>query len=143
MANDVEQYKIIMTVYDNEVSRFYNRQNLHLGMQMIAFAGIIAGIDKLLEHSGLFRIALILLVFVGFITAMIATRGLTTQYLTMKIASDIENRSQGQWDILQLAKKHSKSPLYLNFIFSVAFAWGLFLLWLFILVWMEICKYTV
>ena len=94
MPNDTEQYKIVMTLYDNEVSRFYSRQNLHLGLQMAAFAGIFAGLDKLLQYSALFRIVILFLVFVGLITAMIATRGLTTQYLNMKVIFDIEKRSE-------------------------------------------------
>lgn len=141
MANDIEQYKIIMTMYDNEVSRFYSRQNLHLGLQMAAFAGIVAGLDKLLQYSVFFRIALIFLVFIGLVTAMIATRGLTTQYLTMKIIFDIENRSKGECDILTLAKMHSKAPICLNFIFSVIFAWGLFFLWVVMFTWLEMAHY--
>ena len=141
MENDTEQYKIIMTLYDNEVSRFYSRQSLHLGLQMAAFAGIAAGLDKLLQYSTLFRFVMFFLVFVGFITAMIATRGLTTQYLTMKIILDIENRSNGEWDILTLARKHARAPLYLNFIFSVVLAWVLFLLWVVILIWLEMTNY--
>ena len=30
----------------------------------------------------------------------------------MKIIFDVENRSKGEWDILTLAKKHTKAPLY-------------------------------
>ncbi len=141
MPNDTEQYKIMMTLYDNEVSRFYSRQNLHLGLQIATLAGIVAGLDKLLQYSALFRIIMLFLVFVGLITAMIATRGLTTQCLTMKIIFDVENRSKGEWDILTLAKKHTKAPLYLNFIFSVVFAWALFFLWVVILIWLEMTNY--
>jgi hypothetical protein len=142
MPNDTEQYKIIMMMYDNEISRFYSRQNLHLGLQMAALAGIIAGLDKLLQHPELFRLVLLSLVFVGFITAIIATRGLTTQNLILKVVLDIENRSKGEWDILTLARRHTKSPLSLNFIFSVLFAWALFLLWVVVLIWMEMVKYV-
>ena len=138
MDYEVQQYSLIMQLYDSEVSRFYTRQNLYIGIQLVIFAAILAGVDKIICYPFLLRFALIVLVFVSLMTALIGLRGLTTQKLIYKIINEIEDRNRARLDIILLAKKHSKAPLTLIFILSIILSWGLFTIWLILIAWFEL-----
>lgn len=63
-------------------------------------------------------------------TAFIASRGLITQYLILRIIFELESKSYGELDLLSLTKKHSRGTVNINFIFSVVISWGLFIFWI-------------
>lgn len=136
MSSDIEQYKILMTLWDSEIGRFYSRQNLYIGIQLAALAGILAGLESLRPYPGLIRIGIIFLLLVGFINALIAGRGVAVQRLTLKVIAEIEARSEGL-DLLALARGHTKVSLAFNFFLSASLAWLLFVLWVALWIYLE------
>ena len=89
MTTDLVQYKLIISMWDNEITRFYSRQRLYIGIKLAAFAGVLAGIQTLLNDLNYFRLALGFLLLISLLTALVATRGLTTQKLTIKVIAEI------------------------------------------------------
>jgi hypothetical protein len=136
MSYDIEQYKIMMTLWDSEIGRFYSRHNLYIGIQLAALAGILAGLESLRPYPGLIRIGIIFLLLVGFVNALIAWRGVATQRLTLKVIADIEARNVGL-DLLALGRGHTRSSLTLNFFLSASLAWLLFVLWVALWIYLE------
>ena len=143
MNNDIEQYKILMNMYDNEISRFYSRQNIYIGIQLASFAGMMAGLNTLVMVPSLFRISLIFLLTISVITALIALRGLTTHKLMRKIISDFEKDSNGNLRIMELAKKHTTLSLDVNFFLSLALSIGAVIFWIALFVFLEYRSYQI
>ncbi len=135
---DKEQYFSMLTFWDNEISRFYSRQNLYLSLQIAAFAGIIAVFEKLTSNLILLIFACIILIFTSFITALIAHRGLNTQKLIVNIILKIEERSEDELDISKLG---GKTNYFTNFVYSLVFSYCLFIVWTTFFIWI-LLSYT-
>jgi hypothetical protein len=134
---DKEQYFSMITFWDNEISRFYSRQNLYISIQLAAFSGIITLFDKLSEKIILFRFALCLITFSSLITSLIATRGLSMQKMIIKIIQELEERSNDKLDISKIANKCSKLNFLTNFKYSLIFSWGLTAFWVIVFIIIE------
>lgn len=74
MKNDVEQYKMMIQLYDSEVTRFYTRQSLYIGFQIGIFIGLFAGIKELSTTPILLRLICLALLFFSMITFLISWR---------------------------------------------------------------------
>lgn len=91
----LEQYKILIGIYNEEVSRFYNRQHIYITFQLIVFAGIISGFEKLIKYPIIFRFGILLVLIISFFSFLLTKRGYDVQNLLIKTIAKIEKKNDG------------------------------------------------
>lgn len=137
-----EQYKILTTSFNNEVTRFWSRFNILMGIQMGGFIGILASLKTLFLNVGLFRLALIFMTFYSVATMIIVLRGHIMHESMIKMILTMERESDGKLKILSLAGKVSKVPVGLNQIVGICISTGFSIAWIAFLIHSESIDYA-
>ena len=137
-----EQYKILTTYFNDEVTRFWSRFNILMGIQMGGFIGILASLKTLFLNVGLFRLALIFMTFYSVATTIIALRGHIMHESMIKMILMMERESDGKLKILSLARKVSKVPVGLNQIIGICISTGFSIAWIAFLIHSESIDYA-
>ena len=137
-----EQYKIITTSFNDEVTRFWSRFNILMGIQMGGFIGILASLKTLFLNVGLLRLALIFMTFYSVATTIIFLRGHIMHESMIKMILMMERESDGKLKILSLAGKVSKVPFGFNQIIGICIATGFAIAWIAFLIHSEFINYA-
>ena len=133
---ELEQYKILIEIYNEEVSRFYNRQYIYITFQLIVFAGIISGFDKLIKYPIIFRFGILLILIISFFSFLLTKRGYDVQNILIKTIAKFENKNDELILLREFNNVSSKSGSFVitNLNFQSLAALGLsiiiFLFWL-------------
>ncbi|HDY67336.1 hypothetical protein LCGC14_3101640 [marine sediment metagenome] len=139
----LEQYKILMGLYDTEVTRFWTRFNLFLGFQIALAAGIFSGSKFFAENTPIFRLTMIAILVISFSSAVIHLRGHIRQRHLLKAISVIESNSKGVLILLATYRSiTNESPSGNSFIASIVGV-CMTMFWLVLFIYLEICGYTV
>jgi hypothetical protein len=138
---DLEQYKIISTSFNDEVTRFWSRFNILMGIQMGGFIGILASLKMLVSNPSLFRLALILMTLYSIATTLIVIRGHLMHETILRMLAMMEEDSEGELHILQFARKASRVPVGLNQLVGIGMSGVFSVAWICFLVLAEAKKY--
>lgn len=92
----LEQYKLAVTCLDSEITRFWTRFNILMGVQVGALVGVYASVPVLSANPMLFRILLILMVLFSASTAVINHRGSRFRQQLIGMVAAIESQSEGK-----------------------------------------------
>ena len=137
-----EQYKILTATFNDEVTRFWSRFNILMGIQMGGFIGILASLKTLFLNVGIFRLAIIFMIFYSVATALIVLRGYIMHESMIKMILKMERESDGQFKIMSLAGKVSKVPVGLNQIVGICISTGFSIAWIVFLIHSESISYA-
>ena len=118
----LDQYKLLFSAYNDEVSRFWSRFNILMGIQMGAFVGIVASIKSLVPNAGLFRLSLVLMTLYSFATTVITVRGHFMHEALLRALGVMEEDSKGELRILHLSRKASRIPVGFNQLIGICIA---------------------
>lgn len=88
--SEMEQYKLLVTLFDNELSRFYMRQNIYLGIHGIVLAAIISNLDHLAKFSDFLQSCAWLLTIISGMTLLVTIRGCFGLWVFPRVAEDFE-----------------------------------------------------
>jgi len=58
---ELKQYELLVLTFNDEITRFWTRFNILMGLQMGGFVGILASTGVLTLNPSLFRLALLLM----------------------------------------------------------------------------------
>ena len=142
----LEQYKLAVTCLDSEITRFWTRFNILMGIQVGALVGVYASVPVLSANPMLFRILLILMVLFSASTAVINHRGSRfRQQLTGMVAA-LESQSDGKLVLFSAAstalpKRRGQVSAGIQEI-AVRISTVSALAWVATLVWCEAMKYS-
>lgn len=109
-----EQYKILTNSFNDEITRFWTRFNILMGIQMGGFVGVLASSKVLILNTDLFRLSLILMVLYSAAATIIVVRGHIMHDTIIKMLIMLEQNSDGQLKLLSLAGNATKIPIGLN-----------------------------
>jgi hypothetical protein len=137
----LEQYKSLFPCFNGEVSRFWSRFNILMGIQMGAFIGILASLKMLVANPSLFRLSLLLMTLYSFATAVIAIRGHLMHEAVLRTLSIMESNSDGELKLLALGRKSSGVPVGLNQNVGACIACIFIIVWLSLFIMAKIHKY--
>lgn len=126
----MEQYKLIMTMFDNEMNRYWLRYNLFLGFEIALFIGIVSSLKFLVLNSWLFCIVLAFVLAFSFGFFIIVLRGYSIQIVLQKVISEIEQNSNGKLIIFSSIKSKSRLPLYINGMISLILVFIILIFWI-------------
>ncbi len=138
---DLDQYKLLFASFNDEVSRFWSRFNILMGIQMGGFIGVLASLKTLVLNPSLFRLALILMMLYSISTTIIAVRGHIMHEALLRTLGMMEQESKGELRILNLARKASRVPIGLNQIVGIGIASVFSIAWFVFLCLAEINAY--
>jgi len=138
---DLEQYKILSTSFNDEITRFWSRFNILMGIQMGGLIGVLASAKVLVMNPGLFRLALILMMLYSIATTIIVVRGHIMHETILRMLGMMEQDSKGELRILKLARKASRVPVGLNQLVATGIACTFSAAWAVFLILAEIKNY--
>ncbi|MBC8485060.1 MAG: hypothetical protein H8D45_03355 [Bacteroidetes bacterium] len=138
---NLEQYKILTTMFDNEISRFWSRFNILFGIEIVGLIGIFNSLELLILNSFLFRSTLIFMIFFSSATCIIVIRGFMMHENILHILFKLEKKSKGKLQILNLSKSSSHIPIGFNQIIAIGITAIFILFWLSFLIFAEIKSY--
>lgn len=137
----MEQYKLLFSAFNDEASRFWSRFNILMGIQMGGFIGVLASMKTLVANPGLFRMSLILMTLYSVSTAVITARGHLMHEALLRALAMMEADSDGELQILGLARKSSRVPVGLNQMVGICIAAVFVIAWLLFLIMAEVVNY--
>lgn len=137
----MEQYKLLFAAFNDEISRFWSRFNILVGIQMGGFIGVLASVRILVANPGLFRLSLALMTLYSFATAVITVRGHLMHEALLQALAMMEADSGGEIQLLGLARRSSRVPFGLNQIVGICIASIFFICWLSFLIMAEVINY--
>jgi hypothetical protein len=144
MADDylLEQYKIITSSFDAEITRFWTRFNILVGLEIGGLLGVFAASKVLILNPGLFRIALMAMTFFSFAATVIIWRGYLMHQTILRMIVEIEKRSEGKLQMLRIAGQTSRIPIGLNQIVAIGIALVLAIFWVVLWIYAELIGYN-
>jgi hypothetical protein len=98
-----EQYKILSTSFNDEITRFWSRFNILMGIQMGGFIGILASPKLLFMSPELFRLTLILMSMFSVSTTFIVFRGCMMHGAILRMLAMMEQDSKYELGLVRLA----------------------------------------
>jgi hypothetical protein len=139
---ELKQYELLALTFNDEITRFWTRFHILMGLQMGGFVGILASTGILALNPGLFRLALILMTLYSITTAAVVSRGHLMHETLLRALALLERESNGRFRMLSLCKQVSKVPIGLNQHLALVIS-GIFVLaWIAFLIWAEILQYA-
>jgi len=135
--SELEQYKILTSSYNDEVTRFWWRFNILMGVQMGGFIGILAAAKLLVLNPMLFRLAVVLMTLYSIATLLIVVRGHSMHEMLLRALATMEKESMGTLRILSLVNKLSKVAIGFNQVVAMCIAMCFTLTWCVLLVYAE------
>jgi hypothetical protein len=132
----IEQYKLLLSLYDTEVTRFWTRFHIFLGFQIVLAGGIMASPKILTENVFIFRLAVVAATIISFASCIIHFRGYIRQRHMINAIAMIEKKSKGTLILLSTFRLITKqSPSGNSFIATIIGAcatifWGVFVVYL-------------
>ena len=125
----LKQYELLAGFYDSEMSRFWVRFNIFVGME---FAGLIAMVINpkfLVANPHLMCALLLFCALFSMLVVLMVIRGISSARLLPKLISRIEAKSEDLAEIIELTRKLDPLPQYINFLIALGIS-GLFsVLW--------------
>ncbi len=138
---ELKQYELLALTFNDEVTRFWTRFNILMGLQMGGFVGVLASTGILASNPGLFRLALILMTLYSVTTAEVISRGHLMHETLLRALALLERESDGRLRMLSLCRQVSRVPIGLNQHIAIVIAVVFVLAWVAFLVWAEMNKY--
>ena len=117
----LEQYKLLTSSFNDEITRFWSRFNILFGVEIIGLIGILNSLKILSSNIVLFRLTLILMLLYSISTFLIVWRGFMMHQNILKTLLKFEQKSEGKLEILRLSKSNSKIPIGFNKILPFLF----------------------
>ncbi|TFH07782.1 MAG: hypothetical protein E4H08_08920 [Candidatus Atribacteria bacterium] len=139
---ELKQYELLALTFNDEVTRFWARFNILMGLQMGGFVGILASTGILSLNPSLFRLALILMTLYSVSTLVVISRGHLMHEALLKGLALLEQESEGRFRMLSTCRRASKVPIGLNQQVAIVIAVVFVLAWISFLVWAEINRYA-
>lgn len=115
-----EQYKLLTSSFNDEITRFWSRFNILFGVEIIGLIGILNSLKILSSNVVLFRLTLILMLLYSISTFLIVLRGFLMHQNILKTLLIFEQESEGKLEILKLSKSNSKIPIGFNQIIAIS-----------------------
>lgn len=115
-----EQYKLLTSSFNDEITRFWSRFNILFGVEIIGLIGILNSLKILSSNVVLFRLTLILMLLYSISTFLIVLRGFLMHQNILKTFLIFEQESEGKLEILKLSKSNSKTPIGFNQIIAIS-----------------------
>jgi hypothetical protein len=139
----MEQYKLLLDQYDNEMNRYWTRFNVGLGFQIALLLVFINGLSVLSANPHLFRLLLFLANVFSWGFLVVVFRGLNVQSALLHAIRSLEEESKGELKLLTLVEKGTRLPLVVNQIVATIQALVLSLFWIVVYVILESSGYSV
>ncbi len=127
----LKQYELLVGLYDSEMSRFWVRFNIFVGME---FAGLIAMVVNpkfLVANPVLMRALLLFCAIFSLLVVLMVLRSISSSRLIPSILSRIEAKSDNLANIISLSKKIDPLPQYINFLIALCISIIFSILWWF------------
>ena len=137
----LEQYKILCSSFNDEISRFWSRFNILIGIEMVGFVGTLTAAKVLIANPALFRLTLLYMCIYSIAVAAIVWRGFLMHQSILRVLLLFEQKSEGKLTILQESRNTSRVPIGLNQIIAIAVAILFALLWVCIIILAEVQDY--
>jgi len=138
---DLKQYELLVLTFNDEITRFWTRFNILMGLQMGGFVGVLASTGVLALNPSIFRLALTLMTLFSGSTLAVISRGHLMHESLLRALALLERESDGRFHILDTSRRASKIPIGLNQRFAIGIAAVFVLAWLCFLIWAEVNRY--
>ena len=137
----LDQWKMLASTFNDEITRFWTRFHIMIGLEMGGLVGILASSDILEPNSALFRTALLFMNCFAVGSAAIVWRGFLMHQTLLKALALVEEESGGKLRLLELCGRVSRIPIGLNQVIAIVIASSFAILWLAFLVYGESVGY--
>lgn len=139
---DLVQYELLFSAFTEEVSRFWSRFNILVGIQMAGFVGVLAYMQNLAKMAAVLRLVLLMMILYSVSTTVITVRGHLMHQTLLKALQQLEGESDGALRLLKAVGGHARVPLGLNQLVAIFIACAFSLGWLVILLMAEKSGYS-
>ncbi len=139
----VKQYEIVLRMADSEMGRAWTRFNIFISLQWAAVIGIIVSLESLLLSVAVFRALIVFFGVLSLLFSIVVFRGILTVVQLTDLVAYLESRSDELVPLVQLSKKHSRLPQYINNIITLIISLLFFAGWTTALVYLEMNSYRV
>ena len=133
----LEQYKLMASSFNQEITRFWTRFHILVGFEIGGFIAILASSKVLILNPCLFRVALMAMTFLSLGAAVIVWRGFLMHQTLLRVMAELEKRSDGKLYTLRISGQVSSMPIGLNQIIAIVIATTLALCWIVLWVYAE------
>jgi hypothetical protein len=125
----LKQYELLASLYDNEMSRFWVRFNIFVGMEFVGLIALIVNAEFLVANPGLMRALLLFCALFSGLVVLIVLRSISSARLLLTLLSRIEANSDDLAQLLSVTKRLDPLPQYINFLIALAIAALFSMLW--------------
>ena len=140
---ELEQYLKAMSMYDSEMNRSWTRLNIFIGLQVGFFALMITVGKDAAINPAVCRLALCVLLLISMSSAIVVARGLFSQKSMTEALWKLEVDSDRRFHLLHTLRSVTRTRLTINNTVAVVLSWALFLLWVFLLIYLESNDYDI
>ena len=138
----LEQYKVLLTMYNSEMNRFWTRFNIFLGLQVAIFIAMLSSSKFLVSNPSIFRFGTICVVILSLAGSLINLRGYGVQRMFINAIGKLEDESKGTLVLLKTFRRVSNVSLVVNGFIAVAVGFLMTAIWVFLLIYFETIGYT-
>lgn len=98
----LEQYKLAVGSWNQEMQRFWFRFNILVGLELVALIGLVAKYEDIKKHPFIVGIFLVVMVVYSLLTLAIVRHGIKVYKNIVSVLTAIEERSDERLFLIQL-----------------------------------------
>jgi len=142
MKKEEKEYNQIISLYDNEMSRFWTRFNIFIGFEIAILIGIFSIIRTIFHIVVLTRIILLFVTIISLLFFLIIIRSLCVNLKIVKILINYEEKNIVEYRIFSTYKKE-KFPLVINGVLAMIISGMFFAFFLLMFIYFEFSKFCI
>lgn len=128
-AGVLKQYELLAGIYDSEMSRFWTRFNIFVGMEFAGLIALIINPEFVVANSEILFSVLLFCSLFSLLVVLTVIRSISSARLFPKLFARIEAERAELAEFMALVKKLDPLPQYVNFVIALVIAALFSLLW--------------